>query len=263
MNLVLIAMAAGILMALVVLATGFDHAFSQSGRLRATDYRARRRLILERLEQLSFRVERLAATVANKSPGSLAHLERLVSSFELIVLAFGQLPPFGTDPSQLDSAEFLVKDTEDRATELEILLGLRSPTAITRMASLLRDGIARATNRPVPKAATPDRGCYFCSRPFHLDLEKFSQVKVRLEGATRDVFSCGPCKDKLEETKKIKVLYFLHDGQPTHWSQLPGYVPSESYWDINGKVGENPGSGAEEKSKGRLRLIETKTDRLD
>lgn len=263
MSLVLIAMAAGILIALVVLATGFDHAVSQSGRLRATDYRARRRSILERLEQLSVRIEQLAATVANKSPEGLGTLERLVSSFELIVLAFGQLPPFGTDPSQLDSAEFLVKDTEDRTTGLEVRLGLRSPTAITRMASLLRGGIARATNRVVPNAAAPDRGCYFCSRPFHLDLEKFSQVKVRLDGATRDVFSCGPCKDNLEETKKIKVLYFLHNGEPTHWSQLPGYVPSESYWDINRTPDDAPGSVAGEKSKGRLRLIETKTDRLD
>ena len=256
MSFVLIAMVVGILIALVVTATASGHFAGQSGRQRATDYRARRRSILERLEQLSARIEQLAAAVAHKSPGSLGTLERLASSFELIVLAFGQLPPFGTDPSQLDSAEFLVKDTEDRTTGLEVQLGLRSPTAITRMAQLIRSGMARAKNRGGQRAAAPDRGCYFCSRPFHLNLEKFSQVKVRLEGVTRDVFSCGPCKDNLEETKKIKVLYFLHEGQPTHWSQLPGYVPSESFWSINrNSDGEKPQS--------RLRLIEIKTDRLE
>ena len=261
MSLVLGAIAAGILIALLVMLTGFDPVFGQSGRRRATDYRTKRRNILERMEGISARIRLLAAVVAEGSPENLASLERLAASLELIVVAFARLSPFGTDPSQLDSAQFLVTDCEERAAGMEVRLGLRAQAPITRMASLIRGGLARAAGRAASGGGTPDRGCYFCSRPFHLDLENFAQVKVKLDGVTRDVFSCGPCKDNLEETKKIKVLYFLTDGQPTHWSQVPGYVPLEAYWNLNRNLGDVFEEA--QRSKGQLRLVDTKPDRFE
>ena len=237
MSLVFAAITAGILIAVIVLATGRDH-YGRSERRGAADYHAKRRLLIQRIERLSGRIERIAATLAQAHPAgeSLGNLERLVASFELIVVAFARLSPFGTDPEQLESAEFLVADCEGRAAGLEVRLGLRTMAAVIRVARLIRKGILQAANKFGPVGAPPDRGCYFCSRPFHLELQNFSQVRVRIEGVTRDVFSCGPCKDNLEETKKVKVLYFLSDGKPTHWSRVPGYEPTESFWDINRRV---------------------------
>lgn len=246
MILVLGAIAAGILIALVVLATGLDH----SERRRAMDYRSRWRGIVEQLEFQAGRIGELVATLGGRAdPGTgLVAVEKVVATFELVVTAFARLPAFGTDPGHLDSAEFLVKDCADRVTELEIRFGLRSPTVMTRVARLIGMGIRR---KGKAAGSGPGRGCYFCSRPFHFDLENFAQVKVRIEGVTREVFSCGPCKDSLEETKKIKVLYFLSEGQPTHWSKVPGYVPSEEYWNLNRSL---------PKPSRNLRLVTTEFD---
>ena len=228
MLLILGAIAAGILIALVVMATGLDH----SERRRVLDYQARRRRIIDQIDTISSQISTLLSNInsANDRSLALSGVEKVVATFELIVTAFTRLAAFGSDPGQLDSTEFLVKDCANRVADLEVRLGLRSPAVATRIAGFIEKSIRRKS--PV-SVGGPGRGCYFCSRPFYLDLENFAQVKVRIDRVTHEVFSCGPCKDSLEETKKIKVLYFLSEGRPTHWSQVSGYVPSEEYWNLN------------------------------
>jgi len=240
------AIAAGILIALVVMATGLDH----SERRRVLDYQARRRRIVEQIDGLSGEIARLVSKInlVNDRGLALAGVEKIVATFELIVTAFSRLAAFGSDPGQLDSAEILVKDCANRVVDLEVRLGLRSPAVATRIARFIGRGIRRQSPA---SASGPGRGCYFCSRPFYLDLENFAQVKVKIDRVTHEVFSCGPCKDSLEETKKIKVLYFLSEGQPTHWSQVSGYIPSEEYWNLN-----RPKPEADRK----LRLVTTADD---
>lgn len=237
MSLIFGAIAAGVLIALVLMSTGID----QAGRQRAMSYQSRRTRLVGRMEGLHRRLAALA-TRCEKSDGSdgvqMRELEKLVAGFETIVLAFSRIPAFGTDPGMLDSADVLVRDCEERTRQMEIQGGLRPGAVMTRVARLLAGSLSgqrRAGERP-------PRGCYFCSRPFHDDLQGFSQVRVRIERDTLDVFSCAGCKDRLEETKKIKVLYFLNEGRPQHWSQVAGYVPSEAYWNLN---------------RHRLQLVET------
>ncbi|MEY4631553.1 MAG: hypothetical protein RIQ81_1673 [Pseudomonadota bacterium] len=240
MSLIFGAIAGGILIALVLMSTGID----QAGRHRAMTYRSRRSRLIERMEALHRRLAALAARFekGDRLEGSMVRdLEKLVGSFETIVTAFSRIPAFGTDASLLDSADFLVKDCEERLRQMEIQGGLRSRAVITRVAQLLASSLS-GQRRPGER---PPRGCYFCSRPFHEDLQGFSQVRVRVERDTLDVFSCAGCKDRLEETKKIKVLYFLNEGRPQHWSQVAGYVPSEAYWNLN---------------RHRLQLVETEDE---
>jgi hypothetical protein len=229
MGLILGAIAAGILITLLLMLVGTDQ-IQQTSRLRSVGYRTRRKALISKLESL---YARLAEAASKLSPNGQAvgDLERLVIGFEALVEAFSRLPAFGPDPQQLDSADFLVRDCESRISEFEIAKGLRSRPVAVRFAELFSGPWRRAPgSRP---GSDPVRGCYFCSRPFHQDLRGFSQARVRVEGATLDVFSCAGCKDRLEETKKIKVLYFLSEGRPKHWSQVPGYVPSEEYWNLN------------------------------
>ena len=211
------------------MSAGIDH-LDHTSRQRALNYRARRLELIGRLESLHGRLAGAAGKIGGV-PHAVGDLERLVASFEVIVEAFSRLPVFGPDPRQLDSADYLVRDCESRVGDFEVLRGWRGRPVATRFAELL-SGQWRMRSRPRP-GPDPVRGCYFCSRPFHLDLQGFSQVRVRIERDTLDVFSCAGCKDRLEETKKIKVLYFLNDGRPQHWSKVTGYVPSEDYWNLN------------------------------
>jgi hypothetical protein len=251
MIMILGAIAAVVLIVLLVFSTGLD----QKHRKNALDYRARRRSLIDRMEALAGRLESMADLLSARSELSqhFGTLEKLLGSFEVLVSAYARVPAFGTNPDDLDSAEFLVRDCEQRASELEFQCGMRSRAMVTRVAKLWRAGMAKASGA-VKKNPAVARGCYFCSRPFHQNLERFSSVRVRIEGITRDAFSCGPCKDNLEETKKIKVLYFVSDGKPVHWSEVPGYVPSEAYWRLNQ---EDSGTSATR----HLKLVTAETDR--
>ena len=75
------------------------------------------------------------------------------------------------------------------------------------------------------------KGCYFCSRPN--DAPGLKSVKSRIHGVTIRVWGCEVCCNQLRKNRKVKVLYFLINGQPIHWTQVRGYQPSENFWGLN------------------------------
>lgn len=154
------------------------------------------------------------------------YYESTLKLLETLLEAMGKVTPFGVDPSSLDSALFLARDCEQRIARLE--------AAYTEsLAGRIVDYEMLTEKRRRESTIEKLVGCYFCSRPFME--ERFSQVRVRLEGEIKQVMSCAVCKEELETTKKVKVLYFMKDGKPIHWSEVADYQPSEDYWEINRK----------------------------
>jgi hypothetical protein len=113
------------------------------------------------------------------------------------------------------------------------------------------DALKASTFEAKKKPATT--GCYFCSRPVLAN--RFSQVKVKIDGQVKEVMSCKICKEELESTKKVKVLYFMKDGHPVHWSQVPDYKPSEDFWNIN-----KPGQPQAVQKTRKLELVRSTQD---
>lgn len=81
------------------------------------------------------------------------------------------------------------------------------------------------------KAVEFPTGCYFCSKPF--DIIAFKIVKVKVDGKLVKPYACSTCREQLNQKKKIKVLHFMHEGEPVHWSQLPGYLPEQHFFSLN------------------------------
>jgi hypothetical protein len=242
---------------LIIFATSWSAGGNQrSGRRNADNYKRRRGEIVRSIEALDARLRQVVQWVAQASevpltPGSarsinhqLSSLERLVRSFEVIVAAFVRVPIFGTDPNQLDSAAFLLRDFSKRLTQLEAETGMRRQSVALMIARLI--SVVGKWRQPARGGTTqPATGCYFCSRPFHVNLGNFSMVRVKIEKEVCDVFSCDVCRESLERTKKVKVLYFMQDGRPVHWMEIPGGFPGEQFWSINAVQGANrtmPGS---------------------
>lgn len=186
-------------------------------------YRARYLQLVNLLETISVGAAQLSSYV--KEVDDLRLLDYYASGlkmFETLLEAVRHLPPFGTDPGSLNSAFYLAKDCQERLRRIQdsfrTLLSGR-PMSLNHLYG--RKGYDS------PAAL----GCYFCSRPFRF--ERFSRVNVRIDGEVKEVISCNVCKEELLHTKKIKVLYFVKDGQPVHWTQWTDYVPSSDYWNIN------------------------------
>ena len=95
--------------------------------------------------------------------------------------------------------------------------------------------------KPVPasilKSLTMPKGCYFCSRPF--DLITFKIVKVKLEKKKAEQYACPTCRKQLQNKKKLRVLHFMNEGKPTHWSETPNYKPESHYYSLNGDFSEH------------------------
>ncbi len=198
------------------------HSWQQKRQLReAKSYRGR---FVQRVAQLDS-LTRAANTLEPparqvKDPKVLDYYEGTLKVLETLLTAVRRIPPFGADVASLDSAFFLVRDCRER---------------IGRAQQAFQDSVRGRQVKfedlhgaPKPAATT---GCYFCSRP--VVQNRYSQVKVKIDGAVKEVLSCKVCKDELETTKKVKVLYFMKDGQPIHWSDVADYRPSEDFWNIN------------------------------
>lgn len=257
MSWIFFAILAGLFIVFSVLWSG---GHGKAGRKRAETYHKRRKHIISTIDQLHMRLMKLAQAVPDVRASSggpvgdsanhrLAALERLVRSFEAIVSAFVGVPVFGTDPAELDSAAYLLADFSKKLSRAEMQVGIRWTTPAVRIAKLM--SIVRGVSEPArqgPNLTAP--GCYFCSRPFHVDLSKFSLVRVKVENKVREVFSCDVCKESLERTKKVKVLYFMQDGQPVHWAEISKGFPGEQFWHINS--GSDSDTSAR---RGALRLV--------
>lgn len=191
----------------------------------AKSYRARFVQLVAQLDTVTTSVNHLGGQVRQvKDSKLLDYYEGTLRILETLLSAVRKIPPFGTDPSQLDSAFFLVRDCRHRVgrTQQAFQDALRGREV--RLEDLYgQAGLARQK----PESA----GCYFCSRP--VIASRFANVKVRIDGDIKEVMSCKVCKDELESTKKVKVLYFMKDGKPVHWSEIGDYSPSEDFWNIN------------------------------
>ena len=183
------------------------------------NYRARFIQMVSQLDAVVAVVNNLGSHVARISdPRLLDFYEGNLKMLETLLLAVRKHPPFGRDSSELDPAFFLIRDLRRRTERTQKAFRKALLGKEVRMQDLYgHDG----------KGA----GCYFCSRP--VVANRFSNVKVKIDGDVKQVTSCQICRNELESTKKVKVLYFMKKGQPVHWSQIEDYLPSEDYWNIN------------------------------
>lgn len=197
----------------------------QKLRRRQTEtYRAKYIQLISQLEGLTVSANRMESFAAScKDLKILDYFESCLRVLETLITAVARVPAFGGELSQLSSGSFLVKDCRQRFQRLS-----RSLTEESRGKAVDHDFLY---GRGKDKGKSPSIGCYFCSRPPVSN--QFSHVRVKIDDQVREVLSCNVCRDELQFTKKVKVLFFMRDGKPVHWSEVPGYQPSEDYWDIN------------------------------
>lgn len=187
----------------------------------AATYRGRFLEVVHRLEELTNKANVLGQHAAKvRDRGALDYFESCLRVLETLLRVVRDMPAFALEPSAANSALFLVKDTERR------LMRAQEGFAAA-MKGMAQDAHALHGARPSPVAD----GCYFCSRPFQA--ERFAMTRAKLDGETREVMACEYCREELRTTKKIKVLHFMKDGRTVHWSQMPGYRPSQDYWTLN------------------------------
>lgn len=152
----------------------------------------------------------------------LDYYENCLRSLEGLLVAALKVPRFGADLTQLKTAHLLVSHCRDKVD--------RTMEAFRKVVK----GKAPNYNKLFDwktELVPPVLGCYFCSKPFRKDT--FAKVRTKINGVTIEVAGCSVCREVLGHSKKVKVLYFMKNGQPVHWSQVPEYVPAENYWDLN------------------------------
>jgi hypothetical protein len=183
-------------------------------------YRAKYVQLVSQLDSITASANHLGGHLERiADPKILDYYEGTLKILETLLSAIRKLPPFGKEPTDLNPAFFLTQDCRDRIFKAQkaFRAHLRGKSVNTQ----------QLFGQKGPKAT----GCYFCSRP--VVANKFSKVKVKLDGDVKEVFSCSICRRELETTKKVKVLYFMKGGAPVHWSQVGDYAPNEDYWNIN------------------------------
>jgi hypothetical protein len=191
---------------------------------RAKQYRLSYIQLLAKLDQITTQLTIQGGFAKEISDNVvLDYYESTLRIFETLLEAIKHLPPFATEGNLLSSAYFLARECSERAAKIEqAFLEFRSGKEVSPELF--------TSSSTTPTRAT-SMGCYFCSRPFVAD--KFSQVRVRVENEVKQVTACKVCKEELETTKKIKVLYFMKEGKPVHWSEVSDYTPAEDFWNIN------------------------------
>lgn len=218
---------AAVALGLVVVLLHMWHQKRQLGGVKS--YRARFVQLVAQLDTVTTSVNQLGIQVGQiKDPKLLDYYESTLRLLETLLQAVRRIPPFGTDPSILDSAFFLVRDCRHRVGRTQQAFQDAVRGRPVQLEDLYGQGdLAKQRSKTLPDAS----GCYFCSRP--VIASRFAKVKVRIDDNVKEVVSCKVCKDELESTKKVKVLYFMKEGKPVHWSEVPDYFPSEDFWNIN------------------------------
>lgn len=190
-------------------------------------YRARYMQLVSQLESMTMAVNRLAEYMPRvKESKILDYYESCLKTLELILGATKSYAPFGHDPSTLNSALYLVKDCRSRIDRT-----YKAFADSVRGKNVSLDALYGRNKKLSPT------GCYFCSRP--LMVTKTFNTKVKIDGEIKKVICCSICKDELDHTKKVKVLFFMKDGKQVHWSELPDYKPTEDFWNLNNKNKNN------------------------
>jgi len=237
--------AAGLIGATLLALHGVHQRRQASG---AKAYRRRFIQLVAQLELVTTNVNQLGLQVHQvKEPRLLDYCEGTLRILETLLGAMRKIPPFGTDLGTLDAAVFLVKDCRQRVARIT-----KAFAAINRGEEPNLNELFMGEAQGQGKSGLKVTGCYFCSRP--VIVERFAEVRVRLDGAAKDVISCKTCRDQLSTSRKVKVLHFIFQGKPLHWSQVPDYKPSEEFWGIN-KTGDPLAAGLTKLSPAKARHL--------
>lgn len=190
----------------------------------AKEYRLKYVQLLALLDQTTIRINDQSMKIQKlRDIRIIGYFESALKIFETLLEAMKHLPAFSLDSSQIRSAFILAEDCRDRIAKVDV--GIK----LVEEGQLVPDSFFELFQ----KVESPQKklGCYFCSRPFVQN--RFSIVRVRIESEVKQVSACAICKEELETTKKIKVLYFMQNGKPVHWSQVEDYTPMEDFWNLN------------------------------
>ena len=218
-----------ILASAVALVWAVLHRWQQKQQIRhAVMYHAKYQQLVAQLDTITQAVNQFAPLARDtRDHLILDYYETLLQMMETLLAAVTKLPPFGTNPSTLNAAFYLVKDCRHRAGQLHQAFQDKFRGRKVQL-NAPRPG---KSGKPTNPVAALTQGCYFCSRP--LIRTQSAKVKVRIDQSIKEVMACSVCKEELAQTKKVKVLYFMKSGQPVHWSKVADYKPSEDYWNIN------------------------------
>jgi len=213
-----------VVLGVVVVALHFWHQRRQLDAAKV--YRARFIQLVAQLDTVTRSANMLGEQVRQVADARvLDYYESALRMLETLLAAVRRVPPFGDDGAALDSAFFLVRDCRQRIGRTQ-----QAFQDALRGRDVKLDELYGHAGKGL--AAT---GCYFCSRP--VVANRFSEVKVRIDDAIKEVMSCCVCKEELETTKKVKVLYFMKEDKQVHWSEVADYHPSEDFWNINKRDG--------------------------
>jgi hypothetical protein len=187
---------------------------------RANRYRSQYQKLIVELERLVERANRLyPLSEQTKDQGLLDHYHSALKMIETLLEAVKKIGTYSHDEDRMAAPLFLTRDIAQKIDRVEIAM---------------RRGIQGKPHAFMKAAATMAQqviGCHFCSRPF--DPQRFSKVRVKIDGKGSEVASCSYCREKLLLTKKARVLFFDEDGQQVHWSKAKSWTPSPEYWNIN------------------------------
>lgn len=193
------------------------------GPQKAYSYRRRYIQLVAQIEMSVIKLNSLANLAPHvTNPKVLNEFETALRMMESLLGALVKLPNFGFDVQHLGEAAPMVRRVEEKIedTYQKFKNSIEEKGALTHF-------LTRWQQETTP----PATGCYFCSRPFMKAY--FQQTKVKIDGISVKVHGCHICIAELKSRRKIKVLYFIENGQPVHWSLTKGYTPMEQYWDLN------------------------------
>ncbi len=194
-------------------------------------YRRQYLHFINRLEKVTLVLNRMVSAFGDvKSDGFWQKYEQLLQRFERVLAMARQIAPFGTTVAVISSAHELMDALDLQVNEL--------------LDAMSKNG------RDLPKnlgASHLPIGCYFCSRPFVFT--GLVKVKAKIEGQMLKVSSCQQCHRDLGRSQKIKILYFIKDGVPKHWSEVSEYNPATDFATL--------GSAPIQKQTRRLEIIKS------
>jgi len=201
--------------------------------------------LLERLEALRERalfVEQ--QVIVARDMKKAERFESWLGLYETLLKVMIDTDELQLRPDQIRLAFYLTEQCEQKLAALD--------------ADLSVGALPKKTGAPLRSVPDLDfRGCYFCSRPFRgFNLK---QARVKLDGKVREVISCETCVNDLRSRKKVKILFFLIDDKPVHWSKYSAYDPVRHFREPGENVSDQVGSGTMLR-KSHLTLVESELE---
>jgi len=205
----------------VLTLAGFLLLLQQLGSARSVNlakvYRRRYLELVTKLEQTVALANQVAPKITPVvDEKALDYLGSCLRLLETILETARSFKPFHDDPGVLSSAIYLTDDCRAR---------LQRAAHVTAQSSAGQPIKPEALYGKLPVLVP--RGCFFCSRP--AGLAELQQVRVKLDDGVKQVWGCPECRTELQSNKKIKVLYFMKNERPVHWSEVSEYDPMRDF----------------------------------